>query len=116
MAFKYAQGAIRMTLPSMKVPDTNAFLADAHTSNDKDKPITCGFFRIEQGKPLSYDYDYEEMKMIVEGEMIISDETGNKVHAKPGDVFYFANGSRIQFESPSYGIGFFCGQRPWGTA
>ena len=116
MAFKYAQQAIKMTLPSMKVPDTAAFLADVHISNDKETPITCGFFRMEKGKVLKYDYDYEEMKIIVEGEMIISDESGNRVHAKPGDVFYFAKGSVIQFESPSYGIGFFCGQRPWGTA
>ncbi len=116
MAFKHAQHAIKMDLPSMKVPDTAAFLADAQTSNDKDKPITCGFFRMEKGKALEYNYDYEEMKLIVEGEMIISDETGNQVHAKAGDVFYFAKGSTIKFESPSYGIGFFCGQRPWGTA
>lgn len=116
MGFKYAQHALKMTLPSMKVADTAAFLADVRTSNDQDKPITCGFFRMEKGKALDYDYDYEEMKLIVEGEMIITDETGNTVHAKPGDVFYFAKGSKIRFESPSYGIGFFCGQRPWGTA
>ena len=116
MAFKHAQSAIKMTLPSMRVPDTAAFLADVHTSNDSEKPITCGFFRMEKGKTLSYDYDYEEMKIIVEGEMIISDETGNQVHAKAGDVFYFASGSTIKFESPTYGIGFFCGQRPWGAA
>ena len=116
MAFKFAQRAVQTPLPSMQVPDTAAFLADVHTSSDKDKPITCGFFRMEKGKSLEYNYDYEEMKLIVEGEMIISDESGNRVHAKAGDVFYFAKGSTIRFESPSYGIGFFCGQRPWGTA
>jgi len=31
-------------------------------------------------------------------------------------VLYFSKGSRIQFESPTYGIGFFCGQRKWGEA
>ncbi len=56
------------------------------------------------------------MIIIIEGEIIFADETGNQVHAKAGDVFYFASGSTIKFESPSYGIGFFCGQRPWGTA
>ena len=116
MAFKHAAQAIKTPLPSMNVPETAAFLGDVHISNDKEKPITCGFFRMEKGKTLEYDYDYEEMKLIVEGEMIISDESGNRVHAKAGDVFYFAKGSRIRFESPSYGIGFFCGQRPWGAA
>jgi ethanolamine utilization protein EutQ (cupin superfamily) len=105
-----------MELPSMNVHATQAFLADVHTSGDMAKPITCGFFRMEKGPALVYDYNYEEMKVIVEGEMIISDEMGQSVEARPGDVFYFAKGSQITFSSPSYGIGFFCGQRQLGEA
>jgi hypothetical protein len=33
------------------------------------------------------------------------------VHAVKGDVFYFPKGSKITFSSPTYGVGFFCGQR-----
>jgi ethanolamine utilization protein EutQ (cupin superfamily) len=116
MPLKHATNAQRMELPSMDVLGTQAFLADVHTSKDPAKPITCGFFRMESGPPLVYDYNYEEMKVIVEGEMVISDETGQTVEAKPGDVFYFAKGSRITFASPTYGIGFFCGQRHFGEA
>lgn len=114
--FKVAVAAKSMNLPSMKVPETAAFLADIHGSNDPEKTIVCGFFRMEAGKSLSYHYDYHEMKLIVEGEMIIRDETGQTHHAKAGDVFYFEKGSDITFSSPSYGIGFFCGQRKWGEA
>lgn len=116
MPLKHAPNAQRMELPSMNVAATQAFLADVHISNDGAKPITCGFFRMEKGPALVYDYNYEEMKVIVEGEMIISDETGQSVEARPGDVFYFAKGSRITFASPTYGIGFFCGQRQFGEA
>jgi ethanolamine utilization protein EutQ (cupin superfamily) len=116
MPLKHAPNAQRMALPSMQVPATQAFLADVHVSNDAVKPITCGFFRMEKGPALVYDYNYEEMKVIVEGEMIISDELGQTVEAGPGDVFYFAKGSRITFSSPTYGIGFFCGQRQFGEA
>ena len=56
------------------------------------------------------------MKIIVEGEMLITDETGKQVHAKVGDIFYFPKGSKITFDSPSYGVGFFCGQRQPGEA
>lgn len=35
-----------------------------------------------------YEYTYHEMKIIVDGEFDISDETGQKVHAVKGDVFY----------------------------
>jgi len=34
----------------MEVPDTAAFLADGHASDDPDKTIVCGFFRLEAGK------------------------------------------------------------------
>jgi ethanolamine utilization protein EutQ (cupin superfamily) len=116
MPLKRAANAQHMKLPSMNVPATHAFLADVHTSNDGAKPITCGFFRMEKGPALVYDYNYEEMKVIVEGEMTIADETGQSVDAKPGDVFYFSKGSQITFSSTTYGIGFFCGQRQFGEA
>jgi uncharacterized cupin superfamily protein len=116
MALRIATSAQRMELPRMNVPEANAFLADVHSSEDKLKTITCGFFRMEKGPALVYDYDYEEMKIIVEGEMTITDEIGVSVNVSPGDVLYFAKGSRITFESMSYGIGFFCGQRGFGTA
>ncbi len=35
--------------------------------------------------------------------MIISDETGQEVHARVGDVFHFPKGSVITFQSPSVG-------------
>ena len=50
------------------------------------------------------------MKIILEGEFDISDETGQKVHAVAGDVFYFPKGSKITFETQTYGLGFYTGQ------
>ena len=36
---------------------------------------------------------------------------GQKVTAKPEDLFYFPKGSVITFSNPDFGVGFFCGQR-----
>lgn len=83
---------------------------------DPEKPISCGFYRLEAGTPLVYKYTYHEMKVIVEGEFDISDETGQEVHAVPGDVFNFPKGSVITFKTKTYGLGFFVGQRAEGTA
>lgn len=47
------------------------------------------------------------MKIILEGEFEISDETGQKVKAGPGDVFYFPKGSKITFTTDSYGLAFY---------
>jgi ethanolamine utilization protein EutQ (cupin superfamily) len=56
------------------------------------------------------------MKIIVEGSFDIEDETGQKVHAVPGDVFYFPKGSKITFTTEDYGLGFYTGQRAEGAA
>lgn len=47
------------------------------------------------------------MKIILEGEYEISDETGQKVQAKPGDVFFFPKGATITFTTESYGLAFY---------
>jgi ethanolamine utilization protein EutQ (cupin superfamily) len=65
---------------------------------------------------LVYTYTYHEMKIIVEGSFDISDETGNKVHAVPGDVFYFPEGAKITFTTEDYGLAFYTGQRKEGAA
>lgn len=116
-AMTFYQQAIKTELPSMGVAGVNAFLADVAVSDDEEKTIVSGFYRMEKSdEPLVYEYTYHEMKIIVEGEMIISDAAGNSVSATVGDVFYFPKGSVITFQSPSYGVGFFCGQRKEGEA
>jgi ethanolamine utilization protein EutQ (cupin superfamily) len=72
------------------IANENAYLGDITTSepNDPTAPISGGFYRLEKGTPLVYEYTYHEIKIIVDGEFDISDETGRKVHAVKGDVFY----------------------------
>jgi uncharacterized cupin superfamily protein len=82
----YAGAQTEFKLPL--IANENAFLGDLATSNDPVAPIVSGFYRLEKGTPLVYDYTYHEMKVIVDGEFDISDETGQKVHAVKGDVFY----------------------------
>ncbi|KAG9241524.1 hypothetical protein BJ878DRAFT_224122 [Calycina marina] len=98
------------------IANENAFLGDVVTSesNDPTSPIVAGFYRLEKGTPLVYDYTYHEMKIIVDGEFDISDESGQKVHATKGDVLYFPKGSKITFTTETFGLGFFVGQRKEG--
>ncbi|OAX81274.1 hypothetical protein ACJ72_04382 [Emergomyces africanus] len=107
-AFKYREKALS-TLELPLIANDNAYLADVFSSeqNDPDKPISCGFYRLEKGAPLVYTYTYNEMKIILEGEFEISDETGQKVKATPGDVFYFPKGATITFTTPSRGLAFY---------
>ncbi len=100
----------------MEVEGVRAFLKDFALSEDSEKPITSGLFRLEKGEPLTYTYTYHEMKLIVDGSFNIEDETGQKITATAGDLLYFTKGSTITFTTPDFGIGFFCGQRGEGEA
>ena len=51
------------------------------------------------------------MKIIVDGDFEISDQSGQSVKATKGDVFFFPKGSVITFKTEKGGLGFFCGQR-----
>lgn len=47
------------------------------------------------------------MKIILEGQFEITDETGQTVTASPGDVFYFPKGAKITFTTEDYGLAFY---------
>ena len=104
--------AISFSLPFINVVFNFDFLWNC--SDDSEKTISSGFFRLEKGTPLVYSYWYDEMKIILEGEFHISDECGNSVIGKPGDVFKFPKGCKITFETPTMGLAFFVGQRETG--
>lgn len=113
---KHIQKITNKSLPLMENVGAAAYLEDFAVSEDLEKPITAGLFRLEKGESLTYLYTYHEMKYIVDGEFNISDETGTEVVATAGDLLYFPKGSTITFSTPDFGLGFFCGQRGKGEA
>ena len=111
MAMTYVPGALRANLKSMDLPSNNGYMTDFLGSDNSTQPLTCGFFRMERGAPLTYKYDFDEMKLVVEGEITIADESGNSHNAVPGDIFYFSKGSEITFSTSSCATLFYCAQR-----
>ena len=101
-------------LDSLGIKGVNAFLSDIVSSGDPDAPITCGLFRMAAGDALDYTYSYDEAKFIIDGEMTLTEEGGDPVHVKAGDVVYFDKGAKIRFSSKSSGLAFYCGQRALG--
>jgi len=112
--FAKASTDFTKTLPC--IANENAFLGDIACSTDTTSPISAGFYRLDPGTPLVYEYTYHEMKIIVSGSFDIADETGKKVHAVAGDVFYFPKGSKITFTTEEGGLAFYTGQRKEGGA
>lgn len=98
-------------LPSMNVEGCQAFIGDVHANPDGAE-LCSGFFELIASDPLVYEYTYDEMKIVLEGEFTLTDkDTGQVVHAKPMDVLFFPKGSTIVFETPERALGFYTGHR-----
>lgn len=108
---EFYQNGQATELPSMEIDGVHAYIKDMIFTNDPDSPMVCGMFRMEKGAPLEYTYTYDDVKIILEGEMTVSEEGGETVEAKPGDIFLYREGAKVTFSSKSSGLGFYCGQR-----
>ena len=117
-AMKHISGnVLDEKLPNMAELGPHAFLDDFATSDDAEKaddgwPVPAG----GRGGREPMITPYHEFKLIIDGEFHVTDDTGQTVTATKGDLFYFPKGSVITFSSPSYGVGYFCGQRGEGEA
>ena len=115
MAMKYFSKAQDKDIKSLGIDGINAFLEDVVSSNNATAPITAGFFKIEAGNPLEYTYSYDECKIMLEGEMTITEVDGETVNLEPGDVVYFGAGTKVVFSSKTSGTAFYVGQRKLGV-
>ena len=94
-------------LPSMNVPGCDAAIADSLT-HPEGSVMSSGFFELKASEPLVYTYTCDEMKVVVRGEFILTDQaTGDVTRAKERDVLFFPKGATVKFETPDYGLGFF---------
>ncbi|MDJ0358218.1 cupin domain-containing protein [Paenarthrobacter sp. PH39-S1] len=98
-------------LPSMNQSGIDAAIGDS-LSNPEGSVMCAGFFELKASEPLVYTYTYDEMKVVVQGEFILTDQTtGDVTHAKERDVLFFPKGTTVKFETPDYALGFFAGDR-----
>lgn len=98
-------------LPSMNEPGVDAAIGDSF-SNPGGSAISAGFFELKASEPLVYEYTYDEMKVVVQGEFILTDQaTGDVVRATERDVLFFPKGTTVKFETPDYALGFYTGHR-----
>ncbi|GAA5855968.1 hypothetical protein JCM9279_001390 [Rhodotorula babjevae] len=90
-----------------------AAIDDVFASDDADKPISGGVFTVTAGDDLlKYTYHYDELKVILEGTIILEDaDSGNKLTGEAGDVIKIKKGTTVIFSSPDAGRAFYVGQR-----
>ena len=89
------------TLPQMPLeqyPGTEGFIDDVY-ANPNGVPMCSGYFELRNpDAPLDYYYDYDEMKIVLEGEFRLENvDTGQVEIARAKDAIFFPKGSRILF-------------------
>ncbi|KAL2837223.1 hypothetical protein BJX68DRAFT_273180 [Aspergillus pseudodeflectus] len=93
---------------SNKITSTSQTTHEASIKN----PIVGSWFRMEAGPDATPPtYEYDEVGVVIEGEITLCDETGQTTTVRPGDVFFFPRGSTITFSSASYGAAWKCAGR-----
>jgi ethanolamine utilization protein EutQ len=79
----------------------------------KDNQLSGGFYEQSHSEePLSYTYTYDELKIVLEGELQIKDTLSGEVFvAKTGQVLNISNGAALQFNSPTKARVFYVAKR-----
>ncbi|MFI6358595.1 hypothetical protein ACIBJF_39685 [Streptomyces sp. NPDC050743] len=99
-------------MPVSEYPGTEGYIGDVY--ENPDGSVMCsGFFELRHtDAPLCYEYEYDEMKVVLEGEfLMVNKETGQELVARAKDAIFFPKGSKIYFSTPDYALAFYTGHR-----
>lgn len=99
-------------MPDAEYPGTDGYIGDVY--ENPDASVMCsGYFELNHtDAPLYYEYEYDEMKVVLEGEFLLENkETGQKTVARKHDAIFFPKGSKIYFSTPSRALAFYAGHR-----
>lgn len=111
MTIKKLECAYAFNIADLKLPNIKAFMSDVMTSENKSAPITCGLFKQEAGAPCPYTYEAEEFKILLRGEMTVTNDRGERFDMIPGEILFFGKGEKVEFSSKSTGLAFYVAQR-----
>jgi ethanolamine utilization protein EutQ (cupin superfamily) len=114
MTVKVIKNAIGTDLPLLDIPGIKAYLTDVAASDDTTSPITAGMFRLEKSNPLDFTYKYDEMKVVIEGQVTIEDSQGIFHDLVAGDLIHFAKDAKVVFSTPSSALMFYVAQKKFG--
>jgi ethanolamine utilization protein EutQ len=83
----------------LAMPGTNVRLKDVVTSADGSS-MSAGYMALDKGE-FPWTLNYDEMDIVLEGELIIT-RGSVSVSARPGDIIFIPQGSKITFSTPSH--------------
>jgi ethanolamine utilization protein EutQ (cupin superfamily) len=72
-------------------------------------PMKCGFYHFKSSS-IDFDYQYDEFKYIVEGEMVLDVRSDRIYQVKQGDCLLIDKGTFIRYSTPSMCVMYYVSQ------
>jgi uncharacterized cupin superfamily protein len=74
------------------------------------QPMKCGFYHFKSSGGIDFDYQYDEFKYIVKGEMSL-DVRGDRIYqVRQGDCLLIEQGTFIRYTTPSECVMYYVSQ------
>lgn len=111
MKVEKIEGVTTAEIPALAAPNENAQGVDVATANSGGNPLTLGMFRMSKGEALPYRYEFDEFKVVLEGEITVADDQGNSTDFRAGDVMQFGKDTNVTFSTKSTALMVYVAQR-----
>lgn len=94
----------------LQIPALKSQIIDVPVT-DKEKPLQLGYFSMQSGENFTFTYTYLEMKVVLNGKIVIIDDQGEKYIAEKGDVLIFTPDTTVVFDGESDGDAVYAAHR-----
>ncbi|WP_158738278.1 hypothetical protein [Alteribacillus sp. YIM 98480] len=96
-------------------PDLKSQIIDVPVCS-KEKALSMGYFSMQTSEDFKFTYTYLEIKVVINGKIIIRDDSDKKYVAEAGDVLIFTPDTTVIFDGESNGDAIYTGHRLPETA
>ena len=94
----------------LQVPALKSQIIDVPVSA-KENAIQLGYFSMQPSEDFEFTYTFLEVKVVINGKIIVRDDRGEKYVGEAGDVFIFTPETTVIFDGESDGDAIYTGHR-----
>jgi uncharacterized cupin superfamily protein len=94
----------------LQIPALKSQIIDVPVSS-KENAIQLGYFSMQPSEDFEFTYTFLEVKVVINGKIIVRDDRGEKYVGEAGDVFIFTPETTVIFDSESDGDAIYTGHR-----
>lgn len=92
------------------VPGLKSQIVDVPVCTNENA-IQMGYFSMQESEDFEFTYTFLEIKVVVNGKIIVRDDQGRKYVAEVGDVFIFSPETTVIFDGESNGDAIYTAHR-----